>query len=373
MTDRLHAGVHPGALLRTTRTPHSRRLASVDALRGITVAAMLLVNDPGDWGHVFRPLDHAAWNGCTPTDFIFPFFLFIMGASIALAILPRLEQGRDPGILRNAALWRALRIIVLGLAINALAAWLMPDREMRWPGVLQRIGVCFAVAGMLAIYAPRRAWWIAIVALLAVHAVILVVGGMDKWTSLPDRVDTALFGHGVWDVDALTGRGYDPEGLLSTLGAIATSLLGLWAGVWLRAREVCRILVAGVILLVAGWAWSWWLPFNKNLWSPSFVLWTAGWGMLMLAAFHWAMDRRGWPAWGRRFGVNAIAAYAGSEIMQVLLPSFGWQQPLYQPLADLFGPWAGLDVASLVFAILFVVFWWLIVLVMDKRGWYLKI
>src|SRR5580765_2730547 len=139
-----------------------QRFASVDALRGITVAAMLLVNDPGSWDHVFWPLEHAEWNGCTPTDLVFPFFLFVMGVSAALAILPKLEQGIAPDVLHNAALWRALRIVVLGVAINALAAWWLPGREMRWPGVLQRIGVCFAVVSLFALYTPRRVWWTAI-------------------------------------------------------------------------------------------------------------------------------------------------------------------------------------------------------------------
>lgn len=351
-----------------------RRLASVDALRGITVAAMLLVNDPGSWDHVFWPLDHAAWNGITPTDYIFPFFLFIMGVSIALAILPKVEQGHAPARLRNAALWRAARIIALGIAINVLAAWLMPGRDMRWPGVLQRIGLCFAVAGMLAIYTPRRGWIIAIVALLAAYTMILVAGGsLHIYQNLPDRVDTAVFGHYLWDYNHATGQGHDPEGLLSSLDAIVTSLLGLCAGMWLRARRMRPLLVAAVILLVLGGLWACWIPFNKNLWTPSFTLWTAGWGTLVLAAFHRAVDEHHWPAWGRRFGVNAIAAYAGSEVMQVLLPTWGWQDALYQPLANLIGPVVGLKAASLTFAIGFVLLWWIIIRLMDKRHWYLKI
>lgn len=353
---------------------HSSRLASVDALRGITVAAMLLVNDPGDWSHVFWPLDHATWNGSTPTDFIFPMFLFVMGVAIALAIVPRLEQGHASSVLRNAALWRAVRIVILGIAINALAAWLMPGREMRWPGVLQRIGICFAIAGMLAIYTPRRHWPIFLVGLLAAYAVILLAGGtLDKWLNLPDRVDTAIFGHYVWDFNSATGQGHDPEGLPSTLGALATSLLGLCAGLWLRARRIRGLLCAGVIILALGWAWSWWLPINKNLWTPSFVLWTGGWSMLLLAAFHWMIDVRGWPALGRCFGVNAIAAYAGSGIMQILLAATGLQALLYRPLSQAITPWAGPYVASLAFAVLFVIIWWVIVWVMDRRHWHLKI
>lgn len=351
-----------------------KRLASVDALRGITVAAMLLVNDPGDWGHVFAPLDHAKWNGYTPTDFIFPMFLFVMGVSIALGILPRLEKGHAPALLRNAALWRALRIIVLGLLINVLAGWLMPGRDMRWCGVLQRIGVCFAIAGMLAIYTPKRAWWAIIAGLLVAYALILWFGGpLAKWVNIDDRVDTFVFGHYVWDFNAATGQGHDPEGLLSTMGALATSLLGLCTGVWLRKHHVRTILTAAVVCLIVGYAWSFWIPINKNLWTSSFVLWTAGWSMLVLLVFHWMMDIRQWPPVGRRFGVNAIAAYGGSEIMQVLLPATGLQAVLYQPLSAAITPWAGPYAASLAFAILFVILWWIIVWIMDRNHWYLKI
>ena len=353
--------------------PHAR-LASVDALRGVTVAAMLLVNDPGDWGHVFWPLDHAAWNGTTPTDFIFPMFLFVMGASIALAIVPRLEQGGATARLRNAALWRALRIIVLGLLINALAAWLMPGRDMRWAGVLQRVGVCFAVVAMLAIYTPRRAWWAMLVGVLVGYALILWSGGtLAKYQNIVDRVDTVVFGHYVWDFNHATGQGHDPEGLLSTLGAIATSLLGLVAGVWLCERRWRTILIGALVALALAWTWHGWLPFNKNLWTPSFVLWTAGWSGLVLLAFRWLVDHLGWPPLGRRFGMNAITAYAGSEFMQVLLPASGLQSLLYGPLSRAITPVAGPYVASLSFAVLFVVLWWIIVFVMDRRHWYLKI
>jgi predicted acyltransferase len=350
------------------------RLASVDALRGVTVAAMLLVNDPGDWNHVFRPLDHAAWNGCTPTDFIFPMFLFVMGVSVALAIVPKTERGDDRSALRNAALWRALRIVVLGLLINALAAWLLPGRDMRWPGVLQRIGVCFAVTAMLAIYTPRRVWWAVIIGLLIAYTLILVSGGtLAKWDNIVDRVDTWAFGRDVWNFNAATGQGHDPEGLLSTLDAIVTSLTGLCAGVWLRQSRLRHLLAGAIVLLVAGWAWHYWIPFNKNLWTPSFTLWTAGWSVLALLAFYWLVEVRGMPPFGRRFGVNAITAYAGSEIMQVLLPATGLDVLLYRPISRLVAPLAGPYVASLVFALLFVLLWWIIVWIMDRRGWHLKI
>ena len=353
----------------------SKRLASLDALRGCTVAAMLLVNDPGDWSHVYAPLEHSAWNGCTPTDLVFPFFLFVVGVSVALAILPRLEQGAAPAALTRAAMWRALRILALGVAINVLAAWLLPQAHLRFPGVLQRIALCFAGVALFAVYTKPRTQWLAIAALLLGYWGLLLLGGsLQPWTNIVSRVDSAVFGRFVYLIDPASGRGHDPEGLLGTLPSLAGTLLGLRAGCWLRREKFRTLLLAGIACLLLGALWSLWLPLNKNLWTPSFVLWTAGWATLALLAFHWLVDRRGWPALGRRFGVNAIAAYAGSELMQILLPALGWQEPIYQHgfagwMTPRFGPY----VPSLAFAAAFVALWWLIVWAMDRRGVHLKL
>lgn len=352
-----------------------KRLASLDALRGITMACMLLVNDPGTWSHVYAQLSHSTWNGCTLTDLVFPFFLFMVGASIALAVLPRMEQGTAPSVLRNAALWRALRIVALGLLLNAIAAWFPPGRDVRFPGVLQRIGVCFAVTAMLAIYVPKRWWGAACVALLAGYTALLLSGGtLAKWCSIVDHVDGAVFGRHIWETNPLTGQVHDPEGLLSTLSAIVNSLLGLYAGVWLRERRFRRLAVAGVVALALGWLWSLWIPFNKNLWTPSFVLWTSGWAALALLACYWLVDVHGWPPLGRRFGMNAIAAYASSEFIQAVLPAWGWQDAIYtHGFASWIAPWGGEKLASLGYAITFTVLWWTIVWWMDKRRIYLKL
>lgn len=351
------------------------RLASVDALRGCTVAAMLLVNDPGSWDAVYAPLEHATWHGCTPTDLVFPFFLFIVGVSSALALGPRLDRqaARTPMLL--AALWRAARIVALGLAINLLAWWLLPNAHLRLPGVLQRIGLCFAAVAAIALYLRPRAQWLVLIALLVGYGLLLQWGGtLAPFDNVASRFDHVVFGSTVYQIDAATGRGHDPEGLLSTLPALATTLLGLLAGHWLRVRNLRAIGLLGIAAFALGFVWSFWQPFNKNLWTSSFALWTAGWASLALLAFHWAIDVRGWPAWGRRFGVNAIAAYAGSELMQILLPAFGWQVPLYHfLLADWLTPLAGAHLASLTWAIAFVFLWWLIASALDRRGVFIRI
>lgn len=352
-----------------------RRLASVDAMRGCTVALMLLVNDPGDGEHVYWPLEHAQWNGCTPTDFVFPFFLFVVGVSIALAIGPRVERGEDKGALTRAAMKRALRILLLGVAINVLAWLILPGAHLRFPGVLQRIGVCFAGAALFAIYTQARVQWAVLVAILLGYWGLLLAGGtMEPFANIVSRADFAVFGRFVYLIDPATGRGHDPEGLLSCFPSLATCLLGLRAGQWLRDGKMKPLLAAGVVSLVLGYAWSMAFPFNKNLWTSSFVLWTGGWAMLALALFHVLVDQRGWPAIGRRFGVNAVAAYAGSELMQILLPGLGVQDPLYRhAFAGWITPLAGPYVASLAYSLAFVAVWWLIVYAMDRRRIYLKL
>lgn len=353
----------------------SPRFLSVDALRGCTVAAMLLVNDPGDWGHVYAPLDHSVWNGCTPTDLIFPLFLFVVGVSVALAMLPRVEQGVSSSTLVRAALWRALRIVALGVAINVLAWLIMPGAHLRFPGVLQRIGLCFAAVALFAIFTRARSQWATIALLLGGYAALLVWGGsLAPWTNIASRVDSAVFGPFVYMLDPATGRGHDPEGLLGTLPSLATALLGLRAGSWLRRGESKMLLLAGLLALALGAAGSVWMPLNKNLWTPTFVLWCAGWSMLALLLFHQLIDRRSWPAPGRRFGVNAIAAYAGSELMQIILPALGWQTPIYRVVfAGWMTPIAGPFVSSLCYALACVGLWYAVVYAMDRRRMVLKL
>lgn len=345
------------------------RLASVDALRGITVAAMLLVNTPGDWGHVYAPLRHAHWHGCTLADLVFPTFLFVVGVSLALSLVPRREAGADLAHLSRAVLWRALRIVAIGLLLHVLAWWALDLPVFRPWGVLQRIGLCFALAGLAVLTLSPRVQW-----LLLVSAAVLAWGGMAPGTNPFDRFDTALFAPGLYRYDAATGLGHDPEGLASTAGALATTLLGLRAGTWLRAGRVRTLGIAGLVALGLGGMWSWWLPLNKPLWPPSYVLWTGGIAMLALAALHVLVDRRGWPPLGRCFGVNAIAIYAGSIACVLLSIAGGVWAPLYRhafeaPLL----PWIGSHGASLAFALVFVLAWWCVAWAMDRRGLYLKV
>jgi len=351
-----------------------RRFASVDALRGLTVAAMLLVNTPGDWGHVYAPLLHAHWHGCTPTDLVFPFFLFVVGVSIALGLVPRVAPGADLRALQGTVFSRGLRIIALGLLLNLAAWWAYDQAYFRPWGVLQRIGLCFMIAAPLAMRLRPRAQWALIAAILLGWWAMLAPGGYAEFHNLADRTDTALFAPYLYRHDAATGLGRDPEGLLSTLPSIATVLLGVRAGDWLRRGQLRRLLLAALAMLALGALWSLAMPLNKALWSSSYVLWSAGWAALALWLAHVLVDRRGWPAVGRSFGVNAITAYAGSALMVCVLVIAGLWTPLYQhAFAGWMTPRFGPYLPSLAFALAFVALWWGIVRWMDRRGWHLKV
>jgi predicted acyltransferase len=352
------------------------RLSSVDAVRGLTVAAMLLVNDAGDWGHVYPWLEHAGWNGCRPADFIFPLFLLIVGVSVSLALDPRIDAGADRGGLSRAVLLRGLRIVLLGLALNA-AAWLMIEgRGFRAMGILQRIGICYALAGLLAVHVrdARVQWALFAIALLGYWALLALAGPLAPNVNLADRIDTVLLHVHAYVYDPATGRAHDPEGVLTTLPSLATVILGMRAGAWLRAGQTRHLVLTGVVALLAGGLWSEWLPFNKQLWTSSFVLWTGGFGLLLLGVAHQLMDLRAWPAVGRSLGVNAIVAYASSWLAACALDGSGAMQPLYElafagPLTPRFGPF----VPSLAFATAFTAVWWWLMFVCRRRGWQLTI
>lgn len=357
--------------------PASSRLASIDALRGLTVAAMLLVNYPGSWSHVWAPLRHAKWHGTTPTDFIFPWFLLIVGLSIGLAFGPKLGAGRThDAVLTRALLLRGARIFALGLVLN-LATWLLLDtRGFRLMGVLQRIGICFACVGLIAIYLRNvRAQWALLAALLLGYWALLAAGGsLEPGENIADRIDNAVLGPLAYALDRTTGRYSDPEGLLSTLPAIATTLLGLLASGWLRAGNTSRLWTAGVVATVAGGLWSLVLPLNKALWTPSYVLWTGGFGLLAVALAHELIDRRGWPALGASLGVNAITVYAGSWLLFCVLLALGAMRPLYQqafelPITPLLGP----EAASFAFAVAFLAPWCVLAVWARRRGWRITI
>lgn len=353
-------------------TPATPRMGSIDALRGLTVAAMLLVNNPGDWGHVYAPLLHADWHGFTPTDLIFPLFLFIAGVSMAFSLVPRAVDATRRPALRSGLLQRALRILLAGALLHLLAWWLLELPAYRLWGVLQRIALCVAVVGVLAIHTHVRTQWLVLLGLLLGYAAVLLgAGSLAPWLNPASRLDTALFAPLLYRYDPLTGLGHDPEGLLSSAGAIASTLLGLIAGGWLRAGRLRALAVLAVACLLCGALVAMVLPFNKQLWTPSFVLWSGGLSVAALLLAHLLVDRAGMPAIGRRFGVNAIAAYLGSSALALLLIASGAWAGLFQALSSALP--ASPALASLLCAMLFVGAWWGVMWMLDRRRIYLKI
>ncbi len=348
------------------------RMGSIDALRGLTVAAMLLVNNPGDWSHVYAPLLHAEWHDFTPTDLIFPLFLFIAGVSMAFSLEPRATDVSARPLLGRTLLKRALRILLAGALLHVLAWWLFELPAYRLWGVLQRIAVCVAVVGLLAIHTRARTQWAVLGGLLLGYAALLLgADTLAPWLNPVSRVDTALFAPFLYKYDAVTRLGHDPEGLLSTAGALATTLLGLIAGRWLRAGRLGALGGVALMLLGAGLLLAPLLPLNKNLWTPSYVLLTGGLSIAALLLAHQLVDRWHWPALGRRFGVNAIAAYLGSSVMALVLIASGAWAACYRMLANAVPGQPAL--ASLLCAVGFVAFWWIIAWALDRRRIYLKI
>ena len=348
------------------------RFSSIDALRGLTVAAMLLVNNAGDWDHVYAWLEHAEWNGCNPADFIFPFFLLIVGVSLNLAFAAKIEAGSNLTQLKKIVIERGVRIIVLGLLLNLVAFMLIDGRAFRLPGILQRIGICFTLVGLIHLnWHSARAQWALIVAILLGYWLLLwSTGGTVQQLNLADRIDTLLLGHLAYQYDPLTRLAHDPEGLLSTLPSLATVLLGVRAGAWLRHGQLKMLVGAGVASVVLGGLWSLVLPLNKQLWTSSFVLWTGGFGMLAIALLHYLIDQRNWPAVGKSFGINAIAAYAGSWIGICILYGSGAFRVIYPALFEApFARSVSPEFASLMFALAFTAVFALVMKAMALRGW----
>ena len=206
--------------------------------------------------------------------------------------------------------------------------------------------------------------------LLGYWALLAASGGYLPWDNLASRVDTWMLGAHAYQFDAASGRGHDPEGLLSTLPAIATTLIGVRAGAWLRERGMRTLVLAGIGALALGWLWSQAMPWNKNLWTSSYAVYAAGWSSLLLALCHALFDLRGWPPFGRSMGINAITAYAGSWLVACVLEKLGLFGVAYAQAAALLGDG---KLASLAVAAAFVAFWWGLMWVMEKKGWRLTI
>jgi len=307
----------------------SGRFISLDAFRGFTIAAMILVNFPGNGEHVFPPLEHARWNGWTPTDLIFPFFLFIVGVSIVLSLTKRKQHAGSMAPLHRKIIWRAVKIFAVGLILNALA--LIPEfhlSELRITGVLQRIAIVYLVCSFLFLHASLR-WQViigaAVLLLYWLAMMFIPVPGVgirmfEPGVNLAAWVDNKLLPGAMWQGT------WDPEGILSTFPAVVTGITGVLAGVLLKSdhtqeRKIILLFSAGFCAIILGRIWGWFFLINKNLWTSSFVLFTSGLPAMTLAVTMFVVDVLGHVRFvkpGVIFGSNAITVYVLAGILSPL-------------------------------------------------------
>lgn len=357
-----------------------KRLLSLDVLRGLTVFCMILVNN--GYGPSFAPLGHAKWNGMTPCDLVFPFFLFMVGVSIYLSLSRHAgEAGMVSKILK-----RTLILFVLGVALHAWDMLLWGDAasipgHLRIWGVLQRIALSYCGAALFFNAFRGKYLWRTIVGLLVVYAVILLVGNgystdpTENWLA---RVDRALFGNHLY-VKALDGRSpVDPEGLVGVIAGVAHALIGVACGRALmtgrdHAEKVMRLLVIAATIGIIGYLLSYGLPLNKRIWSPSYTLVTCGLAASLLGIFTYVIDIRGHQRWCRLFqwfGMNALGIYTLSEMLPSVIGRLGISEGIYAGWSGLFGPteWASLCYALTIDAFMALIAWFL-----YKKQIYIKI
>jgi len=381
------------------------RLVSLDVFRGATIMAMILVNNPGTWSAVYPPLRHATWNGWTVTDLIFPFFLFIAGVSIALAFTHRIEAGANRVDLLIKTARRSALLFAIGLF---MAAYPIFDWDgtfgiragafetIRIMGVLQRIAICYFVASLLYLFTrPKTQSVIQAAVLFGYWALMTLVPVpdygrvdlMDPQANIGAFLDRMILGEAhLWSGAA---HRWDPEGLLSTLPAIATTLFGVWAGRLLAShtyealQKAVRLLVVGASLMTVGYLWNWAFPINKSIWSSSYAVFTAGLAMSSLGALFWLVDvqknRRGTKLFVV-YGVNSLTVFVMSGLLArtlalIQIPvaegaSLSLQKWLFEYL---FLAIASPINASLIYAIAWIVGWLAVLTLMYRRGVILKV
>ena len=398
--------------------PTRERLLSLDVFRGMTIAGMLLVNDPGSWSAIYPPLEHATWNGWTPTDLIFPFFLFIAGITTHLSLEARRARGDDEGALLRQVVRRGLLIFLVGLLVNGFPyfTWTsidgianptfverVVDRLHHWRimGVLQRIGLAYMFSALLTFRTTLKqqvailatllfGYWFAMTLLPVPPNGFL---GIDVLNAPPETLaayfdllllDWGEYGNHLW-VNSLT---WDPEGPFSTVPAIGTAMLGVVCGRWIRSprplsERLAGMFAVGSIAMMAGLMWNWSFPINKSLWTSSYVLFTAGMAAVTLTTCMWIIDEHRVTGWTKPFviyGMNPLIAFAGSGVMARLIYSILKVDSNGKPIAletwiyeTFYASWLEPRNASLLFAITFVLVWLGILWVLYRRRIFVKL
>ena len=374
------------------------RLTSLDVFRGITIAGMILVNMVGVADDVYPPLVHAEWHGCTPTDLVFPFFVFIVGVAMTFSLSKYTETNKPT----KAVYWRIFRraaiLFALGLLLNGFwnkGIWTFDLSNIRFMGVLQRISLTYLLASLAVLNLPRKGQWILAAVLLMGYWLALMyipvpgygAGVLTRDGNFSAYIDRLI----IPKAHLYAGDGYknlgDPEGLFSTIPAVVSVLTGYFTGQWIRSQSVQSRTSAGLALfgigcLIIGWAWGWTFPINKKLWTSSYVVFTSGWALLLLAACYELIEVRLIRRWSKPFeimGLNAIALFVASVLLIKILvrtsigtgenaPStYNW---IYQ---NIFASWAGTLNGSLLFALVTVLLWLAIGILMYRQRWFIKV
>lgn len=374
------------------------RLTSLDVFRGITIAGMILVNMAGVADDVYFPLTHADWHGCTPTDLVFPFFLFIVGVAMTFSLSKYTQDNKPTPAVYGRIFRRAAILFILGLFLNGFwnqGVWTFDFSSIRIMGVLQRISLSYLLASLAVLKLPRQGQWILAGVLLIGYWLAMMyipvpgygAGELTREGNLGAYIDRLIIPKAhLYKGDGFNFLG-DPEGLFSTIPAIASVLAGYFTGDWIRKQPVqtrtsVGLALFGVGCLIVGWAWGWVFPINKKLWTSSYVVFTSGWALLLLAACYELIEVRLIRRWSKPFeimGLNAIALFVESVLLikilvrtkigtgETAISTYNW---IYQ---NIFASWAGTFNGSLFFALATVILWWAVAVIMYRQRWFLKV
>lgn len=391
----------------TAEKQRPKRLLALDILRGITIAGMILVNNPGSWGHIYAPLEHASWNGLTPTDLVFPFFMFIMGVSTYFSLRKFDFKPSWPTIAK--ILRRTIVIFLIGMGVawfslfmrgivrgDTLWEAVLNFDHIRILGVMPRLAICYGVGSLLAITLRHKTLPIFIALLLVAYAIILLCGNGFEFAdhNVIAVVDRAVLGEAHMYADTIDGvtLKFDPEGLLSTLPSIAHMLIGFLCGSLIvsttdNTLRINKLFIVGTILTFSGFLLDFGLPINKKIWSPTFVLTTCGLASSFLALLIWIIDIKGkrrWCHFFEAFGINPLFMYVLGAVLSILIGTIRvpWAEATSGMISIKGLIYEGLlmplcmdnaTLASLIFALLFVMFNWCFGEILYKKKIYIKI